>query len=130
MPTYEFYCDTYCGDLFASKEEFEKYAKRAFFLLSLYCRGNLDTTSATVKTATCLQADFLMLNGFESSIEGISEGGFTVGKVRIDGGSSSKSTSMGDWLKYLSPLALNLIAQTGNGARHLNVAIDPFIWGW
>lgn len=132
MPTYQFYLDTYGGDLFADATEFQRYANKAYLLLNLYCNGNLDKMSAdnTIKTAVCFQADFLMINGYEMSIEGITEGGFTVGKVRVDSGTSDVVKKSG-WLAFLSPLALNMLASIG--ARHLGVAIEPFVpypWGW
>ena len=136
MPDYTFYIDTYGGDLFDSETEFLKYAKRAYLLLNLYCGMNLDKASAidslvqTVNTAVCLQADFLLLNGFEMSVEGMSEGGFTVGKVRIDGKTSGSETA-GGWGAFLSPLAINLLASIG--ARQIPVAVEPFApypWRW
>lgn len=134
MPTYTFYTDTYGGSEFDSNEDFQKYAKRAYLLLNMYCNMNLDRASAvlpeTVNLAVCLEADFLKINGYEMSVEGMSEGGFTVGKVRVDGASSDVVAKSG-WLAFLSPLALNLLASIG--ARHLDTAIEPFVpypWGW
>ena len=135
MPTFTFYTDTYGGDQFVLQTEFLKYAKRAYLLLNMYCGMCLDSVSAqfsqAINYAVCLQADFMYINGFEMSVEGISEGGFTVGKVRIDGSSSSDMKS--GWYSFLSPLALNMLASVGLGARHIHTAIEPFApypWRW
>ena len=131
MPTYDFYTNTYGGDLFTSQAEFLQYAKRAYFLLNVYAGFKLDTVSAPslvekINYAACVQAEFLLLNGLDITSIGVTEGGFSVGKVHVNGGSASAKNA---WYSYLAPLALDLLAQAGI-SRHLAVAVEPFAPYW
>lgn len=134
MPTYDFYTQEYGGDLI-TQTDWNTYAKRAYLVLNIYCGMTLDTAPSqfteAINYAVCFQADFLMLNGIEITTEGMSEGGFTVGKVRIDGKSNSETS--GQWNTLIAPLALQILAQSGLASRHIHTAIEPFApypWRW
>ena len=62
------------------------------------------------KKAICAQVDFLSLNGMDSLNE-TSSGGFTVGKVTVQGKLSN--TGGGKLSESISPLAIGYLEQTG-----------------
>lgn len=61
------------------------------------------------KKAVCAQIDFLVINGIDSLNETAS-GGFTVGKVTVQG---KGNTSGGKLTESISPLAIGYLEQTG-----------------
>jgi hypothetical protein len=73
------------------------------------------------KKAVCAQIDFLSLNGVDSLNETAS-GGFTVGKVTVQG---KASTGGGKLSESISPLAIGYLEQTGL----MNPQV-PCIEGW
>lgn len=62
------------------------------------------------KKSVCAQVDFLFLNGIDSLNEAAS-GGFTVGKVTVQGKGST--TGGGRLSESISPLAVSYLEQTG-----------------
>ena len=62
------------------------------------------------KKAVCAQIDFLSINGMDSLNE-TETGGFTVGKVTVQGKSSSPNA--GKLSESISPLAIAYLEQTG-----------------
>ena len=73
------------------------------------------------KKAVCAEIDFLSLNGVDSLNETAS-GGFTVGKVTVQG---KTSTGGGKLSESISPLAIGYLEQTGL----MNPQV-PCIEGW
>lgn len=72
---------------------------------------NLSSFAQTlVKLAICSQVDAIAVNGFETLSAG-SNVGFTVGKVRVDGG--SKTSVSGALSASVSPAAMLYLEQTG-----------------
>ena len=61
------------------------------------------------KKAICAQIDFLAINGVDSLNE-TATGGFTVGKVTVQGKGSSSGGRMSE---NVSPLAIGFLEQTG-----------------
>ena len=61
------------------------------------------------KKAICAQVDFLSINGMDSLNE-TETGGFTVGKVTVQGKASASGGKMQD---NVSPLAISYLEQTG-----------------
>jgi hypothetical protein len=61
------------------------------------------------KKAICAQIDFLAINGIDSLNE-TETGGFTVGKVTVQGRASASGGKMQD---NVSPLAISYLEQTG-----------------
>lgn len=61
------------------------------------------------KKAVCAQIDFLSINGMDSLNES-GYGGFTVGKVTVQG---KASTCAGKMSENISPLAISYLEQTG-----------------
>lgn len=74
------------------------------------------------KKAVCAQIDFLSINGIDSLNE-TATGGFTVGKVTVQG--RGNSTGGGKLTESVSPLAIAYLEQTGL----MNPAV-PCLEGW
>ena len=75
------------------------------------------------RLALCSQVDELAINGVES-INGGSNGGFTVGKVTVHEG--SKASAGGAMSANISPAAMMYLEQSGL----LNPAVPAVGWGW
>ena len=73
------------------------------------------------KKAVCAQVDFLSINGMDSLNE-TATGGFTVGKVTVQGRANA---SGGKLQESVSPLAISYLEQTGL----MNPAV-PCLEGW
>lgn len=73
------------------------------------------------KKAVCAQVDFFALNGTDSLNE-TATGGFTVGKVTVQG---KANTSGGKLSENISPLAISYLEQTGL----MNPQV-PTVEGW
>ena len=73
------------------------------------------------KKAVCAQVDFLSINGMDSLNE-TATGGFTVGKVTVQG---KANTAGGKLSESISPLAISYLEQTG--LMNPNV---PCLEGW
>ncbi len=133
--SYEYYTDTFFGETIA-ETDFDRYEARAQDIVLLICKNvvtedNFDELSSdlqtAVKKAICAQCEFYSIYGLDVSTVGVSNGGFTVGKVRVDNGgvSGSQVNSM------ICPLAYSYLEQTGL----LNPSV-PFIdvdyntWGF
>ena len=75
---------------------------------------NFSTFPAFVQTlyklALCSQVDFLAINGVDVISSGSSAGGFTVGKVRVDGKAAASGGAMS---ANVSPAAVAYLEQTG-----------------
>ena len=115
---YSFYTDTYKGqepDVDASSfPALEAHAERIIGAMTRW-RVTGETfpdlphfTQTLVKLAICSQVDAIAVNGFESVSAG-NNVGFTVGKVRVDGGSKTSGTLSAS----VSPAAMLYIEQTG-----------------
>ena len=63
------------------------------------------------KKAVCAQVDFFALNGTDSVNDSGNSGGFTVGKVTIQGKTSS--CTAGAMKESVSPMAIAYLEQTG-----------------
>lgn len=73
------------------------------------------------KKAVCAQVDFFALNGTDSLNE-TATGGFTVGKVTVQG---KANASGGKLSENISPLAISYLEQTGLMNPHV-----PTVEGW
>ncbi len=115
---YSFYTDTYKGqepDVDASSfPALEAHAERIIGAMTRW-RVTDETfhdlphfTQTLVKLAICSQVDAIAVNGFESVSAG-NNVGFTVGKVRVDGGSKTS----GALSASVSPAAMLYLEQTG-----------------
>ena len=84
-----------------------------------------------VKKAVCAQIDYFAVNGLDS-VAGGNERGWTVGKVRVDGGSSAAARTGAPTM--VSPSAISALEQTGLlNPQVLTVGEPPLVpypWGW
>lgn len=115
---YSFYTDTYKGQEpsvdAGSFPALEAHAERIIGAMTRW-RVTEETfldlphfTQTLVKLAICSQVDAIAVNGFESISAG-NNVGFTVGKVRVDGGSKTSGTLSAS----VSPAAMLYLEQTG-----------------
>ena len=110
-----FYSTVY-GGTDATSQTFPALCARACDVIGAVTHWVDDATISTLpalyqtlyKKAVCAEVDFLALNG--SDILNDSGGGFTVGKVTIQGKSN---TAGGKLTESISPLAIGFLEQTG-----------------
>ena len=98
--TYAYYAGTYLGETIA-EAEFLRAEKRAERIIAQITHGRATEANfavlpgyqqEAVTDAICAQIEYYALNGVDVSISGETTGGFTVGKVRVDGGNRDKCT--------------------------------------
>ena len=94
--------------------------------------ANIGTLSEAMQTlykkAICAQVDFFAVNGTETAT-GDSGGGWTVGKVTVQGKSTAASGS-GRLSGAVSPLAVALLEQTGLLNPQVPTLPDMPLVGW
>lgn len=125
---YLYYTSTYCGKL-ATECDFAAYEARSEDVIGAMTRWQVteDTIASfpahvqtLYKKAVCAQADYFSINGFDALVGG-SSGGFTVGRVSINGGGSAAGGRTSD---CVSPLAAMYLEQTGLLAPQVDTAPD------
>lgn len=80
-----------------------------------------------VKKAICAQIDYFGVNGLDSVSTNNSKG-FTVGKVSVHAGASTKTGKMAD---FVAPLCIMYLEQSGLMGARVAVGPDiPLIGGW
>lgn len=128
--SYEFYTNTYMGEPI-SESDFPRYDARAELIIRNMTKGATDRfdemtsgTKEAVQNAICAQIEYFNLNGLDISLSGKTDGGFTVGKVSVNGGSGAKTGAS----SIICPLVYSFLEQTGL----LNPAVatfdKPFLW--
>ena len=126
---YEFYSTVYMGSD-AEQASFPALCARASDVIGAMTHWVDSTvisrlpaqTQTLYKKAVCAQIDFLAINGTDSLNE-TATGGFTVGKVTIQGKGQSGG---GKLQESISPLALSYLEQTGL----MNPQIPTFEGWW
>ena len=115
---YDYYTFTFYGETIA-EDEFQKFAARAQDAILLLCRNRVTEENLeklpplhqeAVKKAICAQCEYLSLYGLDIANTGRTNGGFTVGKVTIQGNSNGGLTGA---RSSISPLAISYLEQTG-----------------
>lgn len=117
--TYSYYTDTYLGETIA-EADFPRAEARAERAIAQITHGR--ATEATfaalpafqqnaVREAICAQVEYYALFGVEVSIAGKTADGWTVGKVRVDGGASGKASTGAR--SMICPSAIAALEQTG-----------------
>lgn len=81
------------------------------------------------KKAVCAQVDYFAVNGIETATGDSSDGGWTVGKVSVQG-KSSTGAGAGRLSAAISPLAVSYLEQTGLLNPQVPTAGEPFAAGW
>lgn len=135
--TYEYYTETYMGEAIAGAD-FPRFEAKAERLITQITHGRAANFAAlpafqqqAIQEAICGQIEYYELMGLDVSIAGEMSSGWTVGKVRVDGGSAAKATGS---LSMVSPSAIAALEQTGL----LNPQVEtvgeparvPYPWGW
>lgn len=110
--TYEYYTDTYLGNSVAASD-FPRYEKRAEDVIRNVTRG-ADVSSLpsdaqdAYKAAICYQVDYLFEVGLSTAVTGSAASSYTLGKVRVENGSSYKGVR-----SMLSPAAVSILELSG-----------------
>ena len=135
--TYEYYTGTYMGETIA-EIDFPKYEAKAERLITQITHGRAANYAAlpafqqsAIHEAICGQIEYYTLMGLDVSIAGETSSGWTVGKVRVDGGSSSKASGA---VTMVSPSAIASLEQTGLLNPQVVTIGEPpqagYPWGW
>lgn len=136
LVTLEYYTDTFLGEPVAA-DEFPRYELRAEELILSLIRMN-ETKAATltgdtltaVKKAICAQIEYFQEYGVGVAVYGKEAGGgFTVGKVSVNNGSSTAAASGAR--SIIAPAVYIYLEQTGLLNPAVPVAgMPPEYWGW
>lgn len=135
--SYSYYTDTYLGETIA-ETDFPRAEARAERVISQITHGRAANYAAlpafqqaAVKEAICAQIEYYALYGVEVSISGKTADGWTVGKVRVDGGSSAAARTGAPTM--VSPSAIAALEQTGLLNPHVVTVGEPpqvpYPWG-
>ena len=137
--TLEYYNDTYIGETIA-EADFPRAEARAERIIAQITHGRATAETfaalpafqqAAVKEAICAQIEYYALYGVEVSISGKTADGWTVGKVRVDGGSSAAARTGAPTM--VSPSAIAALEQTGLLNPHVATVGEPpqvpYPWG-
>lgn len=133
--SYQYYTETYLGEPIA-EADFPRAAARAERLIQQITRGRASNIGAlppaiqqAVKEATCAQIEYYALYGTDVSIAGRTSDGWTVGKVRVDGGSSGSVKTGAP--SMVCPAAIAALEQTGLLNPQVDTIGEPakVFWG-
>lgn len=136
LVTLEYYSDTFLGEPVAA-DEFPRYELRAEELILSLIRMNETKAAAltgdtltAVKKAICAQIEYFQEYGVGVAVYGKEAGGgFTVGKVSVNNGSSTAAASGAR--SIIAPAVYIYLEQTGllNPAVPV-VGMPSQSWGW
>lgn len=136
LVTFEYYSDTFLGEPVAA-DEFPRYELRAEELILSLIRMNetkavtlTGDTLTAVQKAICAQVEYFQEYGIGVAIYGKEAGGgFTVGKVSVNNGSSTAAASGAR--SMIAPAVYVYLEQTGLLNPAVPVAgMPPQYWGW
>lgn len=136
LVTLEYYQDTFLGEPVAA-DEFPRYELRAEELTLSLIRMNEtkaaalpEDTLTAVQKAICAQVEYFQEYGIGVAIYGKEAGGgFTVGKVSVNNGSSTAAASGAR--SMIAPAVYVYLEQTGLLNPAVPVAgMPPQYWGW
>lgn len=135
---YSYYSTVFLGSE-ATETDFPAIEARAEDVISMMTRwAATDDTIASlpvfqqtlVKKAICAQVDYIAVNGIESMTAGNGGGGFTVGKVSVQGKSASSGAG-GVLAELISPMAVAYLEQSGLLNPQVATGRDmPFVGRW
>lgn len=136
LVTIEYYQGTFLGEPIAA-EDFPRYELRAEELILSLIRMNEtkaaalpEDTLTAVQKAICAQVEYFQEYGIGVAIYGKEAGGgFTVGKVSVNNGSSTAAASGAR--SMIAPAVYVYLEQTGLLNPAVPVAgMPPQYWGW
>jgi hypothetical protein len=134
--TYDYYESIYAGEPIAGQDNFARAEIRAERVINQITHGRAANYAAlpafqqeAIQNAICAQIEYYAINGVEVSISGKTADGWTVGKVRVDGGGSGATGAA----TMICPSAIAALEQSGL----LNPQVDtvgepprvPYPWG-
>ena len=139
--TLTYYKNTYLGEPIADTD-FPRAEAKAERIIAQITHGRATEANfaalpafqqQAVTDAICAQVEYYAINGTDVSVSGETSCGWTVGKVRVDGGNKDKSTGAASMVCASAVAALE---QTGL----LNPQVPtvgmppqapwPWLWGW
>lgn len=136
LVTLEYYQETFLGEPVAA-DEFPRYELRAEELILSLIRMNEtkaaalpEDTLTAVQKAICAQVEYFQEYGIGVAVYGKEAGGgFTVGKVSVNNGSSTAAASGAR--SMIAPAVYIYLEQTGLLNPAVPVAgMPPQYWGW
>ena len=127
---YAFYSSVYMGEV--EQNDFPRLNARASDVIGALTGWAIDCSTISnypaviqtlYKKAVCAQVDFFAINGIDS-VNDSGNGGFTVGKVTVQG--KAQDTSGGTMSGNISPAAIMYLEQTGL----MNPQVSTFDGWW
>ena len=109
--SYEFFKATYVGDPSVTETDFPRLEARAEDAVNALIRFQPVPAQweTFYKKAICAQVEYYAIYGIEAASAGLMENSFTVGKVTVTGGASTRSGRA----SMVSPQAVAYLEQTG-----------------
>lgn len=132
---YDFYTNTYMGEPIAA-DDFPRYDARAEDIVLGLINKTADEVAAftsaalltAVKKAICAEIEYLFEYGISVAVYGREAGGgFTVGKVSVNNGSSSVAAGA---RSMIAPAVYTYLERTGLLNAQVATASEPWLWGW
>lgn len=130
LVTYDFYTNTYYGEPVPA-DDFPRYEARAEGAILIVINKTVDEAASlpdavllAVKKAICAQIDYLFEYGMSVSVYGKEAGGgFTVGKVSVNNGSSTVAAGL---RSMIVPAAYAYLERTGLLNPHVATGAEPW----
>ena len=116
--TLTYYKNTYLGEPIAD-EDFPRAEAKAERIIAQITHGRATENNfaalpafqqQAVTDAICAQVEYYSINGTDVSVSGETSSGWTVGKVRVDGGNKNKETGA---VSMVCAAAVAALEQTG-----------------
>jgi hypothetical protein len=131
---YDFYTNTYMGEPVPA-DEYPRYDARAEDIVLGLINKTVEEAAEfnaalllAVKKAICAEIDYLFEYGLSVSVYGKEAGGgFTVGKVSVNNGSSSVAAGA---RSMIAPAVYTYLERTGLLNAQVVTAAEPWFWGW
>jgi hypothetical protein len=138
--TYEYYSETYLGEPIAV-EDFPKAEAKAERVIIHITHGRAANYAAlpafqqsAIRDAICAQVEYYSIMGTDVSVDGDTGGnGWTVGKVHVNGRSSSASAGKSGASTLVCAAAITALELTGLLNPQVPTVGEPFVapwWGW
>lgn len=110
--TFDFYTNTYHGDLSVTEADFQRLEARAEDAVNALIRFRAVPAQfeKLYQKAVCAQIDYYAIYGIEAASAGLMENSFTVGKVSVTGGGAAERSG---GASMISPQAVAYLEQTG-----------------
>lgn len=135
--TLDYYRNCYLGEPIA-EADFPRAEAKAERIIAQITHGRAANYAAlpawqqeAVREAVCAQVEYYAIYGTDVAVAGRQAGGFTVGKVRVDGAGASVALGASS---MVCPGAYAALEQTGllnpQVATCGDMGVLPYPWGW